>query len=99
MIVVSIDAKFRPEDFKERFMRTTFTLLTVILTFAGVTPSPADTVRKKHRGHETTAERTLRPTVTDSAEHDRAQGCDPAGQYAGYPDWARVAFSCGSGRR
>lgn len=27
---------------------------------------------------------------------DRANGCDPAGFYIGYPAWARVAFGCGA---
>jgi len=32
----------------------------------------------------------------DSTEHDRAQSCDSSRQYAAYPDWARIAFSCGN---
>lgn len=27
---------------------------------------------------------------------DRANGCDPAGFFKGYPAWARVAFGCGA---
>lgn len=28
-------------------------------------------------------------------EHLRANDCDPGGEYSGYPDWARAAFTCG----
>jgi hypothetical protein len=42
------------------------------------------------RQHKTRHQRLL-----DSAEQDRANNCDPAGRYSGYPAWARNAFSCG----
>lgn len=28
----------------------------------------------------------------------RAESCDPAGRFSGYPAWARAAFTCGSQR-
>ena len=64
---------------------------------AAAEPSAAERYRKKRPSNRDGLERPARGNV-DSAEHDRAQGCDPAGQYSGYPDWARIAFACGSRR-
>jgi hypothetical protein len=80
------------------------TLIAVAASLAAVAAAPAsaeryrykrDEYRDQSRNHVTRHHRRL----IESAEHDRAQNCDPAGQYAAYPDWARSAFSCGSGRR
>ncbi len=35
---------------------------------------------------------------SDFRDHLRAQSCDAAGEYRGYPDWARAAFTCGRSR-
>lgn len=34
----------------------------------------------------------------ESHDRVRAQSCDAAGEYSGYPDWARAAFTCGRSR-
>ena len=62
------------------------------LLLATASPSLAGHLRKRQVVHHPVAAKQ------DSAAHDRAVSCDPAGQYSGYPDWARAAFSCGSRR-
>jgi hypothetical protein len=83
-----------------------FVLTAAILALASVsTPASAgrdDDSRDGYRySDRVKAERQARQDKTrhqrllDSAEEDRANSCDPAGRYSGYPAWARNAFSCG----
>lgn len=73
---------------------------------AGTLPAAAESYRYRRdrdrdgysENDRNVAERRQRRQY-DSAEHDRAQNCDAAGRFSGYPDWARNAFACGGDRR
>jgi len=86
-------------------MRTLILTTIAFSLAAALTPAAAETDRSK-RHHDRSAysdnerisaDRRQRRLI-DSSERDRAQNCDGAGQYSGYPDWARIAFACGSRR-
>lgn len=42
--------------------------------------------------------RARRQSGDSEADIIRAESCDPAGRFDGYPAWARAAFTCGSQR-
>lgn len=53
------------------------------------------------RGERGDARRDTRPrrqTGENEMDRIRAESCDPAGRFDGYPAWARAAFTCGSQR-
>jgi hypothetical protein len=84
-------------------MRTA--LAVAILLGAVLAPaSPADAARKYKRGPPSYATqpryyapRPYYPPRPQSVCEERAQNEDPAGQFAGYPCWAREIFGRGSG--
>lgn len=87
-------------------MRSLILVVVATAVAAAAAPAFAERYRSKHEiyaddgygnWHHTRAERHQRRLI-NSAEHDRAQNCDPTGQYAAYPDWARSAFTCGRRR-
>ena len=57
-----------------------------------------------YQHHETRGNRTdyryraRRESADSEADIIRAESCDPAGRFDGYPAWARAAFTCGSQR-
>lgn len=81
-------------------MRTLILTIFALTFVAAALPASAENDRQKrdgYRGNDQAGAERLQRKRLNSAEHDRAQGCDPSGQYAAYPDWARSAFTCGGG--
>ena len=58
---------------------------------------PQSMAEQRHKKQQTEQTRTgpSRAKTEETADHIRAVSCDPSGSYAGYPDWARAALSCG----
>ncbi|MEQ1710713.1 MAG: hypothetical protein ABL908_04855 [Hyphomicrobium sp.] len=91
-------------------MRTLVIALSVLATVSMAAAAEASRDRAKsrydaklssdayddRRGTRERHNRTRRPNGDSEADIIRAESCDPAGRFAGYPAWARAAFSCGS---
>lgn len=75
------------------------------LALATVAPGPADAGKRKiqprdraEQHHYPRGQGWRQRDSSDERDRLRAESCDPAGEYRGYPAWARAAFTCGRTR-
>jgi hypothetical protein len=81
------------------------TVLALVAMVATSAEAYHELSRKRTRVHENAprasvvrAYRNRQYSRDTEADIIRAQSCDPAGRFSGYPAWARAAFTCGSQR-